>query len=64
MIKLREQIEVEEKKMEQFNQWVESWEKAERLRRFIAAYAEKTSKWGCGKVVALQGMDRVGEPAG
>jgi hypothetical protein len=45
MIKLREQIEVEERKMEQFNQWIESWEKAERLRRFIAAYAEKTSKW-------------------
>ena len=49
MIKLREQIEVEEKKMEQFNQWIESWEKAGRLRRFIAAYAEKTSKWAAEK---------------
>ena len=49
MIKLREQIEAEEKKMEQFNQWIESWEKAERLRRFIAAYAEKTSKWAAEK---------------
>jgi len=41
MIKLRAQIEAEEKKVEQFNQSIESWEKAERLRRFIAAYAEK-----------------------
>jgi hypothetical protein len=49
MIKLREQIEAEEKKMEQFNQWIESWEKAERLRRFIAAYSEKTSKWAAEK---------------
>jgi hypothetical protein len=49
MIKLREQIEAEEKKMEQFNQWIESWEKAERLRRFIAAYAQKTSKWAAEK---------------
>jgi hypothetical protein len=45
MIKLREQIEGEEKKVEQFNQWIASWEQAERLRRFIAVYAEKTAKW-------------------
>ena len=45
MVKLREQVEAEEKKMEQFNQWVDGWERAERLRRFIATYAEKTSRW-------------------
>jgi hypothetical protein len=39
---LRQDIQEEEKKLEQFNKWVESWERAERLRRFIAAYAEKT----------------------
>jgi hypothetical protein len=49
MIKLREQIEAEEKKVEQFNQWIASWEKAERLRRFIAVYAEETSKWTADK---------------
>ena len=45
MFKLRAQIEAEEKKLTQFNQWIDNWEKAERLRRFIAVYAEKTSKW-------------------
>lgn len=32
----------EEKKLEQLNTWIDSRESAERMRRFIAAYAEKT----------------------
>jgi hypothetical protein len=39
---LRKDIQEEEKKLEQFKQWVDEWERAERLRRFIAAYAEKS----------------------
>jgi hypothetical protein len=49
LIKLREEIEAEEKKHTQFNQWVDDWEKAERLRRFIAVYVEKTAKWSVEK---------------
>src|SRR6266542_2859743 len=32
----------EKAKVTQFNQWIKNWEEAERLRRFIAVYAEKT----------------------
>ena len=39
---LQKDIEEEEKKLEQFNTWVDLWERAERLRRFISAYAERT----------------------
>ena len=39
---LQKDIEEEEKKLEQFNTWVDLWERAERLRRFIFAYAERT----------------------
>jgi len=39
---LQKDIQEEEKKLEQFNTWADLWERAERLRRFIAAYAEKT----------------------
>jgi len=46
---LRKDIQEEEKKLEQFKQWVESWEHAERLRRFIAVYAEKTASWPAEK---------------
>lgn len=42
---LRINIQEEEKKLEQFNNWVDQWERAERLRRFIAAYAEKSRSW-------------------
>ena len=42
---LRKDIQEEEEKLKQFNQWVDDWERAERLRRFIAAYAEKTRSW-------------------
>jgi hypothetical protein len=46
---LRKDIQEEEKKLEQLNQWVESWEHAERLRRFIAVYAEKSISWSAEK---------------
>jgi hypothetical protein len=40
---LRKLVAEEERKLEQFNQWMDNFESAERMRRFIAAYAEKTS---------------------
>ena len=46
---LRQNIQAEEKKLEQFNKWVDNWERAERLRRFIAAYAEKSLSWSAEK---------------
>jgi hypothetical protein len=42
---LRKQIEAEEAKVAQLDQWSKGWEEAERLRRFIAAYAEKAQTW-------------------
>jgi hypothetical protein len=41
-VQLQKEIEAEEKKLEQFNHWVDQWDRAERLRRFIAAYSEKS----------------------
>lgn len=46
---LRKDIQEEEEKLKQFNQWMDDWERAERLRRFIAAYAEKTRSWSTEK---------------
>jgi hypothetical protein len=46
---LQQDIQEEEKKLEQFNKWVDEWERAERLRRFIAAYAEKSRSWSSEK---------------
>lgn len=46
---LQKDIQEEEKKLEQLNKWVDEWERAERLRRFIAAYAEKSSSWSAEK---------------
>ena len=46
---LQKDIQEEEKKLEQFNKWVEEWERAERLRRFIAAYSEKSRSWSAEK---------------
>ena len=48
-IQLRKDIQEEEKKLEQFNKWVDDWERAERLRRFIAVYAEKSHSWPAEK---------------
>jgi hypothetical protein len=46
---LREDIQEEEKKLEQFNKWVDAWERAEQLRRFISAYAKKSRSWNAEK---------------
>jgi hypothetical protein len=46
---LQNDIQEEEKKLEQFNNWVEGWERAERMRRFIAAYTEKARTWPAEK---------------
>jgi hypothetical protein len=46
---LQKDIQEDEKKLEQFNKWVDLWERAERLRRFISAYAEKTRSWSAEK---------------
>lgn len=42
---LLKEIREEEEKLKQLNAWVDAWERAERLRRFIAAYEEKTRSW-------------------
>lgn len=46
---LAKDIEDEEKKLEQFNKWADSWGHAERPRRFITAYAEKSRSWSAEK---------------
>jgi hypothetical protein len=46
---LQKEIQEEEKKLEQFDKWVDDWERAERLRRFIAAYDEKSRSWSAEK---------------
>jgi hypothetical protein len=48
-VQLRHDIQEEEKKLEQLNKWVDDWERAEQLRRFIAAYAEKSLSWSAEK---------------
>ena len=45
LAELRKDIEEEEKKLKELNDWLEDWERAERMRRFIAAYAEKSRSW-------------------
>jgi hypothetical protein len=39
---LQKDVQEEEKKLERLNKLVEDWERANRMRRFIAAYAEQT----------------------
>jgi hypothetical protein len=46
---LREEIQEEEKKLKELNTWIDEWERAERMRRFIAVYAKKTSSWSAEK---------------
>ena len=48
-IQLRHDIQEEEKKLEQLKKWADEWEHAQRLRRFIAAYAEKLPLWPAEK---------------
>jgi hypothetical protein len=49
LAQLQKDIEEEEKKLKQFNDWRENWERAERMRRFIAMYAEKSQSWTAEK---------------
>jgi hypothetical protein len=47
--KLRKDIEEEEKKLKEFDEWLVSWERAEQMRRFIALYAAKSQSWPAEK---------------
>lgn len=46
---LQKDIQEEEEKLKEFDHWMDAWERAERMRRFIAAYAEKSSSWSAEK---------------
>jgi hypothetical protein len=43
--KLQKDIQEEESKLEQFNKWVDLWDRAELLRGFISVYSEKSQSW-------------------
>jgi hypothetical protein len=43
--KLRQDIQEEEKRVQQLDQWVDGWERADRIRSFIRAYEEKSRSW-------------------
>ena len=45
LAQLRKDIEEEEKRLKEFNDWLEDWERAERMRQFIAVYSEKSRSW-------------------
>jgi hypothetical protein len=51
---LQKDIQEEEKKLEQLNQWAEQWQRANRLRCFIAAYEEKSRSWSPEKQAKYQ----------
>jgi hypothetical protein len=42
---LRKDIEEEERKLNHLNESLDAWNRAERMRRFIALYAEKAASW-------------------
>jgi hypothetical protein len=46
---LRKDIKEEEEKLEEFQKRIESWDQADRMRRFIAAYEEKSRSWPAEK---------------
>src|ERR1035441_5903953 len=46
---LRKDVKEEEEKLEEFQEWIEGWDQADRMRRFIAAYEEKSSSWPAEK---------------
>jgi hypothetical protein len=46
---LRKDIKKEEEKLEEFQGWIEGWDKADRMRRFIAAYEDKSTSWPAEK---------------
>jgi len=49
LAQLQKDIEEEEKRLKEFNDWLEDWERAERMRQFIAAYTEKSRSWPAEK---------------
>lgn len=42
---LRQDIQKEEKKFEQLNEWVDGWTRADHIRRFIRTYEERSHSW-------------------
>jgi hypothetical protein len=42
---LRQDIQEEEKKVEQLNEWADGWRRADHIRHFIKAYEEKSRSW-------------------
>ncbi len=46
---LQKDVQQEEEKLKEFDNWMDAWERAERMRSFIAAYAEKSSSWSVEK---------------
>jgi len=48
--KLRKDIEAEEKKLKQFDEWLDNWERAEQMRRFISLYATRSESWPADKL--------------
>jgi hypothetical protein len=46
---LRVDVQQEEEKLKEFDDWMDAWERAERMRRFVAAYAERSSSWSVEK---------------
>jgi hypothetical protein len=46
---LRKDIDEEEKKLQDPNDSVKAWDRAERMRRYIAVYAEKVGDWSTEK---------------
>ena len=46
---LQKEVQEEEEQLKKFDDWMEAWERAERMRKFITAYAEKSSSWSAEK---------------
>lgn len=46
---LQKDIQEEEEKLKEFDHWMDAWERAERMRKFITVYAEKSSSWSAEK---------------
>jgi hypothetical protein len=49
LAQLRKEIGEEEKRVKEFNDWLQDWERAERMRQFIAVYTEKSRSWPAEK---------------
>lgn len=48
-VQLRQEIQQEEKKLAQLNKWVDDWDRAEKLRRFVTVYARESASWPAEK---------------